>query len=151
MPRHLRAFAAVAGAAVATVLLAACSKPTPEITVLGGGRVVTISPSTYCFDATHCRHASRLDLPTFTVAADDKVMVDVPRAVDSRGWVVNALSLDGTKQLGSSGLIQGSHSYRVPSGTAGGNPFVVQVDELNNGRPDGSKWSFLIQVSPTKS
>ena len=151
MPRHLRAVAVVAGAAAATVLLAACSKPTPEITVLGGGRVVTISPSTYCFDAAHCRRAARLDLPSFTVAADAKVMVDVPRAVDSRGWVVNALNLDGSKQLGSSGLIQGSHSYRVPSGIAGGNPFVVEVDELNHGRPDGSKWSFLIQVSPTKS
>lgn len=150
MPRRARAAVAAAVVAAAGVL-AACDKPAPKVTVLGGGKVVTISPSTYCFDPTHCRPSNALDLPTLTVPADQKVLIDVPRAVEHRGWVAQALSLDGTRLLGGSGPIQNSHTYRVPSGVANGSAFIVQVDELSNGQPDGSKWSFLVKVSLTES
>ncbi|MCU1655600.1 MAG: hypothetical protein JWO57_256 [Pseudonocardiales bacterium] len=151
MPRPIRAVAAAAGAVAAAALLTGCTKPTPKISVLGGGKVVTITPSTYCFDSQHCRPTTTLDLPTLTVAADDKVLIDVPRDVVSRGWQAQALSLDGKQQLGSSGPINDSHSYRVPSGVANGGAFIVQVDELERGTPDGSKWSFLVKVSLTKT
>lgn len=150
MPRPARVVAVAAAGVLAGGLLAGCSKPVPKITVLGGGKVVNITPSTYCFDAAHCRTAS-LDLPAFTVAADDKVMIDVPEQVVHRGWIVDALSLNGSKVLGSSGVISDVHSYRVPSGTNNGSPFIVEVDQLRHGKPDGSRWSFLVQVSPTKS
>lgn len=151
MPRSRRAAAAVAGVAAMTALLTACQKPTPEVTVLGGGKVATITPSTYCFDAAHCR-AGKLELPTFTLGPDDKAMIDVPRAVVDRGWQVEALSLkDISKVLGGSGPISGSHSFRVASNIADGDPFVVRVDELHKGKPDGSAWSFLIKVSQTKT
>jgi hypothetical protein len=74
----------------------------------------------------------------------------VPRQVQSRGWQAQALTLDGSKVLGASGAIQSSHSYRVPSATNSGNAFIVQVDELRGGKPDGGVWSFLIKVSQTK-
>jgi hypothetical protein len=142
---------AVAGAAAATSLLTACQKPLPEVTVLGGGTVVRITPSTYCFGTDQCRK-SALDLPTVTLGADDKAMIDVPSKVKSRGWQVQALSLqDITKVLGASGAIEDSHSYRVASNIANGDPFVVRVDELRDGKPDGSTWSFVVKVSPTKS
>lgn len=151
MPRSRRAAAAVAGAAAIGALLTACQKPTPQVTVLGGGKVVTISPSTYCFDASHCR-AGKLELPTLTLGPDDKVMIDVPKNVVDRGWQVEALSLaDITKVLGGSGPISDSHSFRVASNTANGDPFVVRVDELHKGKPDGSAWSFLVKVSQTKT
>jgi hypothetical protein len=150
MPRSRRVLAAAVGAVALTGLLTACQKPTPEVTVLGGGKVVTISPSRYCFTASQCR-AGKLDLPTFTVGADDKVMIDVPREVEHRGWQVQALSLeDVTKVLGSSGAIHGSHSYRVASGAADGSPFIVQVNELSQGKPNGGAWSFVVKVSQTK-
>jgi hypothetical protein len=148
MPRLARAAVGLSAVAAAA-LLTACDKPAPKISVLGGGRVVTITPSTYCFDAAHCRPA-KLDLPVMSVAADDKVLIDVPRSVASRGWRAQALSLDGKTVLGSSGTIRNDHSYKVPSGVANGNAFVVQVNELHNGSPDGSTWSFLVQVSLTK-
>ncbi|MGH3264765.1 MAG: DUF2771 family protein [Trebonia sp.] len=150
MPRFRRAAAAVLGAAAISSLLTACQKPTPEVTVLGGGKVVTITPSRYCFDSDHCR-ADKLDLPAFTVGADDKVMIDVPRQVADRGWQVQALSLKDIKTvLGSSGPIHDSHSYRVASNAGNGAPFVVQVAELSHGKPDGSMWSFVVTVSQTK-
>lgn len=148
MPRPARAVAA-AGVLAAAALLAACDKPVPKVTVLGGGKVVNISPSTYCWDATHCPKSAKVDLPVLTVAADEKLLVDVPHQVESRGWQAQALSLDGKTLLGASGPITDSHSYRVPSGVAKGDAFVVQVRELSHGKPDGSTWSFLVQVSPT--
>jgi hypothetical protein len=39
----------------------------------------------------------------------------------------------------------------VPSGVANGAAFIVQVNELSKGQPDGSAWSFLVKVSLTKS
>src|SRR4249920_930590 len=91
--------ATLAGAAVATSVLTACDKPLPQITVVGAGRVVTVAPSSYCIDATTCRKPGTTRLPVVTVPPDDKVLVDVPRAVKSRGWQVRALSLtDGGKQ-----------------------------------------------------
>jgi hypothetical protein len=149
--RRLARFVVAALAVVAAVgLLSACDRPTPKITVLGGGKVVTITPSTYCFDAAHCRSASTPDIPALTVAADAKVMIDVPRSVAHNGWQAKALSLDGKTVLGSSGTISDSHSYKVPSGVAGGNAFIVQVNELRNGKADAGIWSFLVKVSLTK-
>jgi hypothetical protein len=150
MPRKARALAVAAAGLAAGALLTSCSKPVPKITVLGADKVATITPSTYCFTPTHCRK-STLELPVFTVASDDKVMIDVPQQVVHRGWTVNALSLNGSKVLGNSGVISGVHSYRVSSSANNGNPFIVEVDQLRHGTPDGSRWSFLVQVSPTKS
>jgi len=39
----------------------------------------------------------------------------------------------------------------VPSGVNSGDPFIVQVNELHGSGANGSVWSFLVQVSPTKS
>ena len=147
MLRSRRVLLAVLG--LAAVVLAACQKPVPEVTVEGDGTVVTISPSTYCFDPSHCRR-SALDLPALTVGPDQKVLVDVPREVMSNGWRVDALSLqDITKVLGSSGPIENSHSFRVAGNSGGGAPFIVQVSELAGGKPDGSVWSFVVKVSQT--
>jgi hypothetical protein len=144
--------ATVGAVAAAAGVLAACHKPLPEITVVGAGRVVTVPPSAYCFDANACRKPGTTKLPVVAVPADDKILVDVPRAVKSRGWQVRALSLteDG-KQIGSSGPITDSHSYKVTSGAGGGAPFIVEVDQLRNGQADGSRWSFLVSVSATGS
>jgi hypothetical protein len=150
MRRPVRIVFAALAVVVAACLLSACDKPAPKITVLGGGKVVTINPSTYCFDTTHCRAASKLDIPALTVAADAKVLIDVPRSIAKHGWQAKALSLDGKTVLGSSGTISDHHSYKVPSGVAGGDAFIVQVNELRKGNADGGIWSFLVKVSLTK-
>jgi hypothetical protein len=144
--------ATLAAAAAAAGVLTACEKPLPQVTVVGAGRVVTVAPSSYCFDTNSCRKPGANRLAVVTVPADEKILVDVPRAVKSRGWQVRALSLtDDGKQIGSSGPITDSHSYKVTSGAGSGAPFIVEVDQLRNGQADGSKWSFLVSVSTTGS
>jgi hypothetical protein len=138
MRRHVRVLA-IGGALAGSVLLAGCDKPTPKLTVQEGSFSTTISPSTYCFDAAHCRPSDN--------GPDGRILVDVPRDVLHRGWSVTALSLDGAKALGGSGAIHDSHSYRVAASTNNGNPFIVQVAQLRKGKPDGSRWSFLVMVS----
>ncbi|MDT4914746.1 MAG: hypothetical protein QOC66_3874 [Pseudonocardiales bacterium] len=146
MRRHVRSLG-IAGALTASMLLAGCDKPVPKVTVQRGAFSTTITPSTYCFDSVHCRTASGLDFPVIDAGLDERIMVDVPRDLLGKGWSVTALTLDGTKPLGSSGTIHDSHSYRVAANTNNGNPFVVQVAQLRKGKPDGSKWSFLVKVS----
>jgi Protein of unknown function (DUF2771) len=145
MRRHVRALAC-AGALASATVLAACDKPAPKITVQSGSFSTTIRPSSYCFDAKHC-HTYGLDLPAVSAKPDDRVLVDVPRDLVHKGWALVALSLDGTKSLGGSGTIRDSHSFRVAASTNNGQPFIVQVAQLGHGKPDGSKWSFLVKVT----
>jgi hypothetical protein len=142
----MRRVVAVAITAAAVTLLAACQRPVPKITIQSGSVSNTVAPSTYVFDSSHERK-SALDLPAITARPGATVLVDVPREVVGKGWSVAALSLDGTKALGNSGAITDSHSYRVAAESNNGNPFVVQVVQLNHGHPDGSVWSFVVKVS----
>lgn len=146
--RHVRILA-TAGALAGCLTLAACDKPVPKITVQDGTFSTTISPSTYCFDSTHCRAAGVPDLPLVSARVDDRILVDVPSALVHNGWSVVALSLDGTKAIGDSGAIGNSHSYRVAVASNDGNPFIVQVRQLRHGKPDGSKWSFVVRPTNT--
>ncbi len=138
------------GAAVASaLLLTGCDKPVPKITVQAGSFSTTITPTTYCFDVGHCRASTSIDLPVVDTGADDKVLVDVPSAVADRGWSSTALTLDGKKNLGGSGPIHNSHSYRIAANANDGAPFIVAVQQLRKGKPDGSRWSFLVKTSET--
>jgi hypothetical protein len=139
----------ICGALAGTLLLTGCDKPVPKITVQAGSFATTVTPTTYCFDPGHCRASTRIDLPVVGTGPDGKVLVDVPRQVAGRGWSVDALTLDGKKNLGGSGPIRHSHSYRVASNANDGAPFIVAVQQLRHGKPDGSRWSFLVRTSPT--
>jgi len=141
-----RPVVAVAIAATAATVLTACQRPVPKITIQSGSVSNTVTPSTYVFDSSHERR-SALDLPGITARPGATVLVDVPRDVVDKGWSVTALSLDGSKALGASGAINDSHTYRVASESNNGNPFIVQVTQLNHGHPDGSVWSFVVKVA----
>jgi hypothetical protein len=146
MRRYTRALAGAAGIA-AVALLSGCDKPAPKIRAYGCGEVVTVSPTSYCFTGAHCR-TGPLDLPKLTVAPDEKVLIDVPRALDTAGWQVAALSLDGSTRYGTSGTLTG-HTYRIISSAADGKAFIVQVNKLRGGKPTGGTWSLV--VAPTRS
>jgi hypothetical protein len=147
MRRPVRAVA-VAGALASTFVLSSCDQPTPKITVQRGSFSTTISPSTYCFDAAHCR-TSRIDLPAVSARPDDTVLIDVPRTLASRGWSATVVSLASLRQVGGSAAVHDRHSYRVAASVNDGNPFIVQVQQLRQGKPDGSKWSFLVKITDT--
>jgi hypothetical protein len=150
LSRPVRVAALVAGLVAVAALLTGCSKPVPKITVLATKTVYTVSPLKYCgFDRSHCRTGSA-HFPVVTAGVDDKILIDVPAQVVHKGWAINAVTLDGTKSLGTTAAITNSHSYPFPSDENSGNPYIVQVQELHSGKPDGSVWSFVVQVSATK-
>lgn len=149
--RSRRVVAAV-GVAVAAVSLAACDKPEQSITAQAGSTALRVGPSTYCSDGVHCKHYGIGDtLPSLTIAPDAKVMVDVPKQLVHRGWAINVVDVDGKTQLGNSGAITDSHSYRLTGSVNSGKPFIVQVVQLKGTKADGSLWSFAVQPSATKS
>src|SRR5581483_951635 len=121
------------------LLLSACTKPAPKVTVQTGAFSTTITPSSYCFDAAHC-HRYALQLPEVTAKPDATVLIDVPRAVVHNGWRVTALAVPDLTKVGSPATVKDSHSFRVAASTNNGNPFIVQVAQLRHGTPDGSRW-----------
>ena len=145
MPRFRRLLAVAVGAlAVAGLRRRARSRPRRLRARWRHGDRTTPCSTYLLRHLTHCRKQV-LDLPTVTLGADAKALIDVPHTVKSNGWQVQALSLqDITKVLGTSGPITDSHSYRVAS-NADGSPFLVRVDELDGGKPDGSTWSFVVR------
>jgi hypothetical protein len=145
MRRPVRALA-VAGALASTAVLAGCDKPVPKITVQRGSFSTTITPSTYCFDTEHCR-AQRLQLPAVSARPDDTVLIDVPRTIADRGWSATAISLSTLHAIGGATVVQDRHSTRVAASVNDGAPFIVQVQQLRHGKPDGSKWSFLVKIT----
>ena len=142
--------AAGLGIVAGAVILTACSEPAPNVTAQSGTDSVIVKPSTYCFDANHCKQHG-VDVPTLNVRLDDKVLVDVPKKVADKGWAVQAVQADGKTVLGNSGKITDSHSYRVPTSLNEGSPFIVQVLQLDGNKSDGSMWSFVVKPNPTKS
>jgi hypothetical protein len=147
MRRHLRVLA-IAGALASSFLLSACDKPAPKITVQSGAYSATITPSTYCFDTdpNHC-HNFPLDLPVVSARADDTILIDVPSEVVDNGWSITALATPSLIKVGQVTKVKHRHSYRLIASANGAKPFVVQVAQLHNGTPDGSTWSFLVNVS----
>jgi hypothetical protein len=149
--RSRRVVAAV-GVAVAAVSLAACDKPAQSITAQAGSTALKVNPSTFCSDGEHCKNYDiGKTLPALTIAPDGKVLVDVPKQLVGRGWAINAVDVDGKTQLGNTGAITDSHSYRLTASVNNGKPFIVQVVQLKGNKTDGSLWSFLVKPSATKS
>ena len=146
MRRRARLVPVMLAVAAAGGLAACSSAPSPKITVHGPAGAVTVRPSTYCSSPGHCSSA-KLDIPVITVTSKGSVTIDVPSTVASHGWREQALSLDGQTNYGDSGPLSGQQSYQVAGNAAKGGPFVVQVNQLHNGIPDGSTWSFVVQVS----
>jgi hypothetical protein len=141
-----RVVGCVFAAAACLVLLAACSKPAPQVSVQSGTFFTTIAPSTYCFDPAHCR-TQRLELPPVSAKLNGSVLIDVPRAVVHNGWRVSALATPTLASLGSPATPKDSHTFRVQANINNGNPFIVRIQQLHHGKPDGSIWSFIVTIS----
>jgi hypothetical protein len=150
LPRaRSRRLAAAAGVVVAAVSLAACDKPVQSITAQAGSTALTIKPSTYCADGTHCRDF-KVEVPVLTVAPDAKVLIDVPKKLVDRGWAINVVDPSTNKSI-VSGAVGDSHSYRLSASINNNAQFVVQVLQLNGTKPDGSLWSFAVRPSGAKT
>jgi hypothetical protein len=138
------------GIVAGVLVLAGCSKPAPNITAQSGRTSIVVKPSTYCFNPNDCMRQG-VNVPSITVAPGETILVDVPRKVVANGWAVEAVDPVAKSSLGNSGAITDSHSYRLTAGVNNGSPYIVQVMQLNGAKPDGSVWSFIVKVDPTKT
>jgi hypothetical protein len=123
-----RAIVTVAAGLAATAALTACDKPLPNLTVLSGSTTIVVSPQAYCADATHCHFP--------------QLLVDVPRQVAGKPWVVVSASQksDGTFEAitganYTSGTITHRHtaSVDVPYGVGSYYLVVTQKSASVNG------------------
>lgn len=138
----------VAAAGAATMALAACQKPVPELTVLSGSTTVRVSPQTYCFDTTHCRFPNTKP-PTITAREGDTLLVDVPRAVAHGVWRVTSQRRSGTTFTPIPGapyyspVVRNSHSttVQVPYGTG---DYYLVVQQVGS-----TQGTWIAQVSIT--
>lgn len=118
MRRAIGRFVTVAAVLAATVLLTACDKPLPKITVLSGSSTVVFGPQSYCFDATHCHFPKSVEA-VIHATAGSSLLVDVPREVADHPWSVSSGTLTGNTLkifVGdnySTGTLNNTHSARV--------------------------------------
>jgi hypothetical protein len=142
---------ALAAAAVAAVLLSACDKPIPEITLLSGSTVSQVAATSYCFNSNQRNCHVTSAVPRITATSSSTIMVTVPRSVAESPWIVSAFRLDdqGTRTpldgYGSPALLQDTHSTRVavPFGTG---EYFLSVAQIEGAEQRGT-WTVRVDVS----
>ncbi|MEP6851833.1 MAG: hypothetical protein ABJA87_04145 [bacterium] len=154
MSRRRRQHAvALALSAVLAVVLTACNRPLPTITVYGDGRSVVVDANAYQLPggALRTQHQDYADAPTISVAAGSELLVDVPRRVATQTWLVAAFTLgaDGkTAPLagaGSAGALTDQHTTRVSTAPAGVGEYYLQVVELRGTTQSGG-WTLRVRT-----
>lgn len=154
MPRLTRVLAASAALASTATLLAACQKPTPEVTLLSGDTTVTVKPQTYCFDVTHCRVSNSGNVADIKARAGSQILVDVPRTVALKEWLVTSATRqsDGTFQSiqgagVSSGTVKDTHTVKVTVPyPAGGNDYFLIIQQKSGDKASGT-WVGRVTIT----
>lgn len=129
----------LAVAVLALVLVTACEKPAPRITVASSGRVINVEASRYCFKECRDHNAAAKSI---RVRTNTTVTFDVPKRVADKGWII---------QLGGQSLFQEprkeSH-YTLSIPTTADQPVPVTILEAGSptsGQPTG-EWKMQLQI-----
>lgn len=91
MPRRLPACRTAATVAVGLLVLSACAKPTPGVTLVSGKKSVYTEATNYCDGKvlTSVTDCVKRDRPTVLPARQgDQVGIDVDRTLAKHGWFV---------------------------------------------------------------
>ncbi|HTZ45518.1 MAG TPA: DUF2771 family protein [Jatrophihabitans sp.] len=148
-----RAVAAVVALFAATVLLTACDKPQPTITVLSGDRATTVPAQSTCTILTAGTCA--LDpgkQRTVHARSGSTLLLDVPPALSDRGYIVAAYTTDGKTNTplstpgASTGPTTGKLALRlaVPSQAQGS--YYLQISAIPPSR-QLTTWLVLVQLT----
>ncbi|MBV9593187.1 MAG: DUF2771 family protein [Actinobacteria bacterium] len=137
-----------AGLLLAAGLLSACDKPLPQITVLSNRTVTRISPTTYCFNPTRCRHTTA-SARSVTARSGTSILVDVPGSVADGHWLVSAYTQDSSgKQTpiegAGSGVLHNQHSVWLPVPTSSG-AYALAIQSFTGATPTGI-WDVVVQL-----
>ena len=144
MPRR-RAAAIAVLVASAPLILAACSKPAPQVALYANGTTQFADASVYCFegqsiDDEECAVAS-VDPPELVMRQLDWVGIDVPSEIADNGYVVEV----GGR---AAGRIQQSTYFTVPLSLPDGEQTTLRVVALS--APDETAdvtgvWRFALK------
>jgi len=150
---HLgRAAATGAGLVTTAVLLTACNKPQPTVTMFTGNKSQAVSAQPPCTVLGSCQSESS-KVGQIKAASGSQILIDVPKALADGGWIVAAFTSDGTKNTAlttpgaSSSPIKGHHTVRlqVPDATTGS--YYLQVTAL---KPSNQLTTWLVGVQLTQ-
>ncbi len=135
--------------------LAACTKPSPDITVYGNGKSIVIDAAFYSFTGSVGAPsiADATDARSISAQQGSKVLIDVPRSVANNTWLVSAFTFDTAGKAnalagaGGVGNVTGAHTTRITVPSASVTPeYYVEVVELRHGLAAGG-WVFHVRVS----
>lgn len=155
LPTRLRPRAVAAGLGLITLasVLTGCSKPQPTITVLSADRARTVPAQPACVVLGSCQPVQSR-VPQVKAFGGSQILLDVPKALADRGWIVAAFTSDGKTNTAlstpgaASSPIQGRHSVRlqVPPATSGS--YYLQVTALakKGQQPDNQLTTWLLGV-----
>jgi len=151
--RTTRLVAAALGCTALAVVLTACDKPTPSITVYNGRTSVKVSSAKYCFDgnANTCRTSTAVGRLSATVGST--IVVDVPRDIANNHWAVTSFVKDDsgrptTIDSSSSPVVSKTHSVRVlvPQATSGS--YQIAVQSFTGTKATG-EWDIEVRLAST--
>lgn len=131
-------------AAISLLVLTACEKPTPSVTLQSGSRSVHDESTAYIRDGKQSRGSGAAKV--LKVRAGARVGIDVDSTIADHGWSVHITTPDpdgsGTATVDSPNLTSHHFSFNVGSDTT-----QVVVSEVGEGATPKGLWFFTLQPS----
>ena len=141
-----RRLTAAVSAGFALLVLTACEKPAPIVTVVSGGQSEWAEANTFCFEDQSFQEANCASRATgvteLPVRPGQQVGVDVSKEVAERGWLIE---LGEGEQAQRSELFEDDHyfSFTAPNLGPEGLPLTIRtIDE--SGQQQTGEWQFRL-------
>lgn len=147
--RGRRAVACGIAAAGLALMLSACDKPQPSVTVFNGSTAKAVQAQQPCVFTGACNPDGH-KIGDLSAVAGSTILIDVPKNLAAAGWVAAAFTQDSSGKntpvpgAGTPGTSKDLTSRtRVPDGTGG---YFLQVSAL---KPSNQLTTWIVRVSIT--
>jgi hypothetical protein len=144
--RRVRLGAAALGLLSVPVLLTACDKPQPTVTVFNGSTAKAVSAQPSCLLLNTCK-ANQGRVSNLSVAPGSTILIDVPQNLANAGWIASAFTQDSAGKntavtgAGSSTTTKLTTRLLVPQGVGG---YYVQISAL---KPSNQLTTWIVRVT----
>ncbi|HSP37364.1 MAG TPA: hypothetical protein VLR26_06395 [Frankiaceae bacterium] len=132
--------ATVLSLVVGLVVLAGCTKPTPQVTVQSGATTLRSEPVNYQLDGKTV--TNNAGAKVLTLRPGDNVNISVDKKTASAGWVV---LLGGQKISPILGHGQHHFSFQAPGFSGGAEAPLAIFQQPPNGGPAAGSWVFTLR------
>jgi hypothetical protein len=136
---------------LAALMLSACQKPSPRVTVFGDGKSVVVIAASYTYTGGTTRIAgSNAPVAQISVRAGTELLVDVPRSLADHAWIVAAYTSDANGKLtaldgAGSQTVSGKHSVWLNTPEDGSGEYFLNVTQLTGGNGTGA-WVLRVNL-----